>query len=112
MITKGLLLNAYNLLSQAELSKLSFDERVEVVKALRCVRQEAASVQDFISEIQKAGDGADKVQINRAINEELFKAAETKDIPSLSDDSFKHLIESNGGWNAAVIMLVEDVFKV
>lgn len=117
MITKGMLTQVYGLLSQAQLDKCDVKERIEIIKVLRKVRPEVESVQGFIDDIRnKNADilGSDTVrlaELNKAVNEELVKKAETKETNVLTGETLMHLVESNGSWNAAVIMAIEDVFK-
>ena len=116
-ITKGLLNQIYNLLSQAKLDKCEVKERVDIIKALRNVRGEVEAFQGFVNDVQaknadiiNAGDKEKVAELNRIIAEEANKPIETEGVAMLTEDAVMHLLESNGDWNAAVVMAVEDVF--
>jgi len=117
MITKGLLIQLYGLLSQASLEKCAVAERIEIVKALRNVRGEVEAFQGFVNDVQQknqdiisAGDQLKIAELNKVIADEANKPVETENVAMLSEDAVMHLLESNGDWNAAVVMAVEDVF--
>lgn len=118
MITKGLLIQLYGLLSQASLEKCAVAERIEIVKVLRRARQEVEAAQGFVDDVRQKNqdilstetDNVKIAELNKAISDELSKAAETKELNVLGKDAVCNLIESNPKWTPAIIMLVEDVF--
>lgn len=118
MITKGLLIQLYGLLSQSSLEKCDVAERIEIVKVLRRARQEVEAAQGFVDDVRQRNqdilstetDNVKIAELNKAINDELSKAAETKELNVLGKDTIYHLSESNPKWTPAIIMLVEDVF--
>lgn len=116
-ITKGKLMQAYNALSKAQLSKCEVKERIAIVKMLRSVRTEVVNLQSFVTDmtdknqdILSSNVTQKIVEVNKAINAEADKPAETKDIAQLSKETFERVIESNPDWNGEVMLIVEDVF--
>lgn len=118
MITKGMLMQVYSLLSQAQLDRCEVKERIEVVKVLRKARQEVEAVQGFVDDVRnknqdiiaQGGDGARMAELNKAVNDELAKPAETTGLDTLGGSVIDHLIDSNPKWTAAAIIAVEDAF--
>ena len=116
-IKKGLLIQIYNLLSQARLDACSVKERVDVIKTVRKLRGEVEAFEGFVADVREknadiigSGDKAKIAELDAMINEEANKAIETEDIGTLTEDAVMHLLESNNGWSAGLVLLLEDVF--
>lgn len=116
-ITKGLLIQIYNLLSQAKLDKCDMKERFDIIKALRKLRGEVEVFEGFVADVREknadiigSGDKAKIAELDAMINEEANKPIETEDIGTLTEDAVMHLLESNNGWSAGLVLLLEDVF--
>lgn len=116
-ITKGLLIQIYNLLSQARLDACSVKERVDVIKTVRKLRGEVEAFEGFVADVREknadiigSGDKAKIAELDTMINEEANKPIETDDIGTLTEDAVMHLLESNNGWSAGLVLLLEDIF--
>ena len=110
-VMKGLLLQAYGILAAASMEKLDVAQRIEVVKILRKVRPQVEDIEGFLNDLREKNQGlkADKLaEMNRLTNEEM--KAEVEIDVSLGD-MLNRLMEGNGTWNAAQVMLLEDVFN-
>lgn len=116
-VTKGKLLGAYSALSKASLSKCEVKERIAIVKMLRSVRDEAEALNGFISDMTNKNqdimsDPRKVAELNKAINAEADKPAETKDVERMTKETFERVIESNPDWLSSAILVVEDVFVI
>ncbi len=116
-VTRGLLLQAVILLSQARLDKCTVDERIKIVRTLRQARPEADEMQGFISDLQQKsadiiadGDKAAIAKLDKTIAEEAARPAATDGLTPLTEATIQHLVESNDGWTPAAVMTIEDVF--
>lgn len=110
-VMKGLLLQAYGILAAASMEKLDVAQRIEVVKILRKVRPQVEDIEGFLNDLREKNQGltpAALEEMNRLTNEEM--KAEVEIDVSLGD-MLNRLMESNGTWNAAQVMLLEDVFN-
>lgn len=110
-VKKGLLLQAYGILAAASMEKLDVAQRIEVVKILRKVRPQVEDIEGFLNDLREKNQGltADKLEeMNRLTNEEM--KAEVEIDVSLGD-MLNRLMEGNAVWNAAQVMLLEDVFQ-
>ena len=117
MITKGQLTQVYGILSQARLDKCEVKERIDIIKALRSVRQEVEAFQGFAGDIREknadiisGGDNARIAELNRMFAIEANKAVDTDSVTPLTEDAVMHLLEGNSDWSAAVVMAIEDIF--
>lgn len=111
-VMKGLLLQAYGILAAASMEKLDVAQRIEVVKVLRTVRPQVEDIEGLLNDLREKNQGltTDKLaELNRLTNEEM--KAEVEIDASLGDNMLNRLMEGNGTWNAAQIMLLEDVFR-
>ena len=111
-VMKGLLLQAYGILAAASMEKLDVAQRIEVVKVLRKVRTQVEDIEGFLNDLREKNQGltTDKLaELNRLTNEEM--KAEVEIDASLGDNMLNRLMEGNGTWNAAQVMLLEDVFR-
>ena len=105
---------AYGILSAASLEKVEVADRITIVRLLRSVRKEAESLGDFINDLREKNQDILKdpkriTELDKAIEEEG-----DKELPNLtnalSEETFSKLLESNPKWNAAQMMIIEDVF--
>lgn len=116
-ITKGLLIQIHNLLSQARLDACTVKERVDVIKTVRKLRGEVEAFEGFVTDVREknadiigSGDEVKIAELDKLINEEANKPIETEDIGTLTEDAVMHLLESNNGWSAGLVLLLEDIF--